>query len=135
MVSRQIMAFYVCSCLLLCWGGCGHNQVQEYVLTHRDQPAEILVALSSGRVINGMNEEQVRLLIGDPLLKEQLTPQIERWIYRNLDAGMKQAEAYEADSAFPQGIGFVIPLHYRAQEIFVDFAAGKVCRVEQILSY
>jgi hypothetical protein len=135
MANRQIIVVYFFLCFLSFCAGCARNAVGEYIVAHQEQPSEILVAMSNGRVIVGMNVEQIKLLLGEPMLKEQRTPQVERWIYRNLESGITQGDAYTTDSAFPQGIGFVIPLYYRAQEIFIDFAAGKVCRVEHILNY
>ena len=136
--NQKIMAIAIYLCLIALGLGCSStsNQTDQYLLQHRDLPPEIILAIGNLQVINGMNPEQVLLVMGEPMLKETIAQDaVERWIYRESSSGMKLGEAYDPGSAFPLGIGFVIPLPYRAQEIRVDFNSGAVCRIERILSF
>lgn len=125
--------------------GCAHSEsVDDYVLKHPQLSPEITIALRSNNIINGMSQEEVKLLWGDPkfiehgrIEKESGKIEKERWVYRGNSSPKKEKEdeAYSPDSAFPQGIGFVIPFHYQAREVRIDFDMGKVYRIQEILEF
>lgn len=120
--------------------GCASNSVHEYVKANPNLKPEKIVAFQEQRVINGMTSEEVLLSFGKPQYQEKKyienrKAEIERWVYIGHGEGMKEEAAYTSGSAFPSGIGFVIPLHYRSHEIQIDFHEGKVFRVEEILNY
>lgn len=122
--------------LALLFGGCSttDERVLSYIAQHPDLSVEIKVALQNGVVVNGMLIEEVELLLGKPKFIEQKQNK-QRWIYRGSISGIAKDEAYAPPGAFSQGIGFVIPLHYRAREIRIDFESDTVTRIEEIISF
>ena len=112
------------------------NYIEKYIERHPHLPAQRIMAMRVGTVINGMDVEEVRLVMGKPTFVEKPggSPKKIRWIYRDI-SGIRADDAYAAGSSFPQGIGYVIPLDYQYREIRIDFQDDKVCRVEKILSF
>lgn len=121
--------------LLLAWMLVSCNQVAEEKdrLLMSLRP-EVKKAIQSHTVVNEMTQEEVQLSLGEPHFVEVQSATAEKWIYRS-PSGIEVKEAYPIDSSFPQGVGFVIPLQYKANEIRIDFNEKRVCRIEKILRF
>lgn len=127
-------------CIFILWllmaAGCAaFDPIEKYLEANPDLPTEKILALRSRYVVNGMTEQEVKLILGEPMFVEQREDGIIRWIYRNRATGMEPGEAYSSGSAFPAGLGFLIPLHYRSREIQIDFYEQTTCRIEEILNF
>ena len=118
--------------LLLLVLGCAADGREEYIQTHPQLLPEIVIGIQQGEIVVGMTCEQVKIVLGEPTFIKK-NGELERWIYQGNSFGTKPKELYNPDSAFPQGIGFVVPFVYHAQEIWIDFSIGKVCRVQKML--
>ena len=116
--------------------GCTNNQIRHYLENHPDLSPDKSLAMHHGYIINGMTAEEVNLVLGEPTFREgdPATSNKARWVYRET-SGIKEQDAYQSDSAFPQGVGYVIPLNYHCKELRVDFSNGKVWRIEKILRF
>lgn len=132
LVRLPLLVFFFLSAMLV---SC-RSSVDVYIEQNPTMSTEKRVAMRNGQVINGMTKQEVELVLGKPTFIDRKSgpPEPVRWIYREV-SGVTEEEAYQHDSAFPQGIGYVIPLNYRCREIRVDFEDDKVCRVQRILSF
>lgn len=79
---------------LLAWGlnaGCLHVPLSaresfrkaEYFATRRELPPSIAAAIEVGHVIQGMDQEQVTVVLGEPVHKKIFKgqPWVEAWLY------------------------------------------------------
>lgn len=96
---------------------------------------EVYTAMKKEEIINGMTMKQVQFILGEPAFVEKISEYTTRWIYRDTDVGIYPDTAYPPPSAFPQGIGFIIPLNYNAMELRVDFEVDEVIQVQRILRF
>jgi hypothetical protein len=62
-----------------------YERIEDYLSKNLDVPFSIRAALRAFRVEKGMNEEQVRLIIGEPRRKKILKDGSELWIYDKKD--------------------------------------------------
>jgi hypothetical protein len=72
--------------------GCAHVPLSaranfrraEYFATHPELPSSIAAAIEVGHVIRGMDQEQVRVVLGEPVHKKSFKgePPVEVWLYR-----------------------------------------------------
>ena len=78
--------------LSLSAAGCAHVPLSarasfrraEYFATHAELPSSISAAIEVGHVIRGMDQEQVRVVLGEPDHKKSFKgqPAVEVWLYR-----------------------------------------------------
>lgn len=130
------LAAWMIGWLCLFFVGCTTpDPIAEYLAENPDLPPETIFALRNRQIINRMNADEVMLVLGEPTFLPHTEGGIERWVYRENPVGIEHNEAYSSGSAFPSGIGFVIPLRYRSNEIRIDFQEGRVCQIQEILSF
>lgn len=111
------------------------NKSENYLSQNNDLDTKKIIAIKTGQVVNGMTENEVKLILGEPTFVENQDASISRWVYRLVETGKSLSDVYTPQSAFPQGIVFVIPFYYKPLEIKVDFCDKTVCKVEEILSF
>lgn len=111
------------------------NVPQNYIESNPGLDTKKIIAIKTGQVVNGMDQKEVKIILGDPTFEENMKDQGMRWIYRLVEKGKPLSDVYTPESGFPQGIAYIIPFYYRPVEIRIDFCNNIVCRVNEILSF
>ncbi len=126
-MSQKIIVFlYISIFILSCT-----STLEKYISTQSEMNEEKKEALRNKEIIPGMTSKEVILILGEPQVKKEQENGI-LWTYKNV-SGISPKEAYTSDSAFSQGIAFIVPLNYRCQELNILLENNQVCRVEKIL--
>ena len=90
-IVRWILFAAIGTMSCLSAGGCAHAPLStrasfrkaQYFATHPEVPSSIAAAIDAGHVIRGMDQEQVRTALGEPLHKKSFEgpPAVEIWLY------------------------------------------------------
>lgn len=97
------------ACLLLLVPGCAHLPLRahadfrrsEYFATNPELTPTIANAIVTGHVVQGMNREQVRVVLGDAVRKSEFkTPKavIEVWLYPSVRVHQDPVHSHGASS-------------------------------------
>ncbi|NUM34816.1 MAG: hypothetical protein HUU50_09740 [Candidatus Brocadiae bacterium] len=140
----MLKIYQILSFLFIFFAGCTSTNVDKYAISNAHLSAEILFAMQNRNIVNGMEKEQVKLVLGEPDFIEEKSSEkntLEKWIYRfqkktKIDRGKIISDSYDLEgSSFPQGIGHIIPMSYDSKETRIEFDGNQVCKVQKIIAF
>lgn len=87
------------ACVYVPLRGRAQYRREQYFATHTEVPTAIAQAIATGHVIPGMNQEQVWVVVGDPLRKNLFPARhAEVWLYSSVRFHQDPAHSHGAAS-------------------------------------